>query len=66
MYTLGMYTLGIIYSLDVANQMTKISTRHRPDENNVLIYKELVEISIRLYERLEPEFTTISHFRRSM
>jgi gluconokinase len=63
---LGMYALGAIDSLDAAKQMTNIPTRHRPNENNVRVYKELTEIFARLYERLEPEFTTIAQFQRSM
>jgi gluconokinase len=63
---LGMKALGAIDSLDVSRQMTKISTRHRPDEDSARVYEELMKIFIRLYERLEPEFAAISQFRRSM
>lgn len=63
---LGMYAVGAIGSLDAAKQMTNIPTRHQPDEKNIRVYKELTEIFARLYERLEPEFTTIAQFRRSM
>lgn len=63
---LGMRALGAIDSLDVARQLTKISTRHWPDENSTRVYEELVEIFIRLYERLEPEFAAISRFQHSM
>ena len=63
---LAMKALGAIDSLDVAKQMTKISTRHRPDESSARVYEELMEIFIRLYERLEPEFAAISRLRRSM
>ncbi len=63
---LGMYALGAIDSLDATKQMTNIPTRHQPDEKNIRVYKELTEIFARLYERLEPEFTTIAQFRRSM
>jgi gluconokinase len=63
---LGMKALGAIDSLDVAKQMTKISIRHRPDEDSARVYEELTKISLRLYERLEPEFAAISRVRRSM
>ena len=63
---LGMKALGAIDSLDVAKQMTRISTRHRPDEDSARVYEELMEIFLRLYGRLEPEFAAISWFRRSM
>jgi gluconokinase len=63
---LGMKALGAINSLDVARQMTKISTRHRPDEHSARVYEELVKIFIRLYKRLEPEFAAISRFQRSV
>jgi len=63
---LGMKALGAIDLLDVAKQMTKISTRHRPDEDSARTYEELIEIFLRLYERLEPEFAEISRVRRSM
>jgi gluconokinase len=62
---LGMKALGAIDSLDVSKRMTKIPTRHRPDENSARTYAELLEIFVRLYERLEPEFAAISRFRRS-
>ena len=61
---LGMKALGAIDSLDVSKQMTKISTRHRPDENSARVYEELMKIFIRLYERLEPEFAAISRLVR--
>lgn len=63
---MGTKALSDIDPLDYAKQMTRISIQHRPDENNVRVYKELTEIFARLYERLEPEFTTIAQFRRSM
>lgn len=62
---LGMKALGAIDSLDVAKRMTKISTRHLPDEGSAQAYAELAEIFARLYERLEPEFAAISRFQRS-
>jgi gluconokinase len=63
---LGMEALGAIDSLDNSKHLTKVSTRHQPDENSARIYKELIEIFIRLYERLEPEFSKISRFQRSV
>lgn len=62
---LGMKALDAIDSLDVADEMTRISTSHQPKEENVATYKVLMEIFTRLYERLEPEFTEITTFQRS-
>ncbi len=42
------------------------AARHQPDENSTRVYGELMKIFVRLYERLEPEFATISRFRCSM
>lgn len=61
----GMKALGDIDSLDVANEMTCISTLHQPDDRSATTYKELTRIFIRLYERLEPEFTSLSEVQRS-
>lgn len=62
---LGMKALGAIDSLDVAGEMTEISYRQTPRQENLRIYEELTGIFDRLYERLEPEFTEISNFQRA-
>ena len=61
---LGMYALGDIDSLDVADEMRQTTTSHHPQEDSVAVYEELMEIFTRLYERLEPEFKEISDFQR--
>ncbi len=63
---LGMMALGEIESLDTANAMTQISTRQTPQQENLHVYEELAGIFDRLYERLEPEFTSLSELQRSM
>ena len=62
---LSMKALDAIDSLDVANEMTRIPTKHQPEEEAAATYKDLMEIFTRLYERLEPEFAEISEFQRS-
>ncbi len=62
---LGMKALGELDSLDTANEMTRISTVHRPNDEASATYKELMGIFIRLYERLEPEFAALSGLQHS-
>ena len=62
---LGMKALDVIDSLEAADEITQTSTQHQPDESATAVYKGLIEIFGRLYERLEPEFTEISNFQRS-
>lgn len=62
---LGMKALGAIDSLDVADEMTEVSHRQTPRQENLHTYEELTGIFSRLYERLEPEFTEISNFQRA-
>ena len=61
---LGMYALGAMDSLDVADEMTQVTTSHSPHKDDVAVYEELMKVFTRLYERLEPEFTEISEFQR--
>ncbi|MGB3635054.1 MAG: gluconokinase [Rubrobacteraceae bacterium] len=60
---LGMKALNIIDSLEAANEMIRISTRHQPIEENAAVYEKLVQIFDRLYEQLEPQFTEISNLQ---
>lgn len=62
---LGMKALGLIDSLEVADEVTRVSTRHRPDARNAASYEKLMRIFTRLYEQLEPEFSEISAFQYS-
>lgn len=63
---LGMKALGMVSSIDVAYEMSRISERHRPDTDAAEIYGALVPIFGRLYERLEPEFAEVSRLQSSM
>lgn len=51
--------LGELDSLEEAEEMTRISHRHRPDPETGLVYERLTEIFGRLYGRLEPEFAAL-------
>lgn len=61
---LGMYALGTLDSLDVADEVAQVSTSHSPHKDAAAVYEELMKMFTRLYERLEPEFTEISEFQR--
>lgn len=63
---LGMKALNIIDSLEAADEIIQTSTKHQPNEENSAVYKKLVGIFARLYDRLEPEFTEISNFQNSV
>lgn len=56
---LGMKAVGEIPSLDTAGETVEISHRHSPDEVASEAYARLVEVFIRLYDRLEPEFEAL-------
>jgi gluconokinase len=56
---LGMKAIGEILSLDAAREMTGISQSHRPDEAASEAYARLMEVFVRLYDRLEPEFEAL-------
>ena len=60
---LGMKALGAIDSLDTAKEMTNISTRQAPHQENLSVYKDLNGIFDRLYERLEPEFKALAEIQ---
>ncbi|MGB3683720.1 MAG: gluconokinase [Rubrobacteraceae bacterium] len=61
---LGMKALDVIDSLEAAQEMLEISTRHQPIEQNAALYEKLVQIFGKLYEQLEPQFTEISKLQR--
>jgi len=57
---LGMKAIGEIESLEAAGGLVGISHRHQPDTANSKVYARLMEIFVRLYERLEPEFEALN------
>jgi gluconokinase len=63
---LGMKAIGIIDSLDAADDMVQISTRHQPEDGNIDVYERLMGVFTRLYGSLEPEFKEISDLQRSV
>jgi gluconokinase len=56
---LGMKAIGEIGSLEAAGDMVGISHRHQPNTANAQTYAQLMEMFVRLYERLEPEFEAL-------
>ncbi|MBA2344380.1 MAG: gluconate kinase [Rubrobacter sp.] len=56
---LGMKAIGEIRSLEAAGGMVGISHRHQPNRANAEIYAQLMEMFVRLYDRLEPEFEAL-------
>lgn len=61
---LGMKALNILGSLDEADEIVRISTRHQPVKENTAVYKKLLKIFGELYEPLEPQFKEISKLQR--
>jgi len=57
---LGMKAVGEIETLDDAKGMVGVSHRHRPDEADSDAYEGLMEVFVRLYDRLEPEFEALN------
>lgn len=62
---LGMKALGHIDSLDAAKDMISVEGSHSPQKESARVYKELVEVFDRLYEKLEPEFAAVSKVQNS-
>jgi gluconokinase len=62
---LGMKALGIVQSLDVAQEAVKISLRHTSDPGNARVYEDLTQMFARLYHSLEPEFAALAQHQRS-
>jgi gluconokinase len=63
---LFMKALGEIDSLAESKNLARITLRHRPDPTAAKSYRRFVEIFLRLYERLEPEFEALSEPQPSM
>ncbi|MBA2876128.1 gluconokinase [Thermaerobacillus caldiproteolyticus] len=61
---LALYALGDIPSLDTAKTWIQITSRHVPNKENTLIYSELFDMYMRLYDRLKDEFDVIASFQR--
>jgi gluconokinase len=60
---LGLLAMGQIQSLDEAKNLVQLTNTHVPDAENTLIYNELMAIYLRIYDSLEPEFTSIARFQ---
>lgn len=60
---LGLLAMGQIQSLDEAKNLVQLTHTHVPDAANTVIYNELMAIYLRIYNSLEPEFTSIARFQ---
>ncbi|PLR77955.1 hypothetical protein CU633_07980 [Bacillus sp. V3-13] len=63
---LGLYGLGKIDSLNVVSEMVGAHTYHKPNHDNVLVYKELIPIFIRISRLLEDEYDSVAAFQKKM
>lgn len=60
---LGLYALGRVDSLTVVNKMVGETHRHKPIEENALIYQELIPIYLSVYRKLGDDYTRIAAFQ---
>ena len=63
---LGLYSLGEIESLNVVSEMVGTNINHKPNKENVLVYKELIPIFIRISRLLKDEYENIAAFQKKM
>ncbi|TDK58445.1 hypothetical protein E2K98_23525 [Bacillus salipaludis] len=61
---LGLYSLGEIDSLNVVAEMVGATNHHKPIEENVRVYQEIIPIYIRLSRLFKEEYENISNFRK--
>ncbi|MBI0580222.1 gluconokinase [Neobacillus cucumis] len=61
---LGLYSLGEIDSLDVVSEMVGATNHHKPIEDNVKVYQEIIPIYIRLSRLFKEEYENISNFQK--
>ncbi|MGR6546391.1 gluconokinase [Paenibacillus tundrae] len=60
---LGLYALGRIDSLSVVSNMIGSTHRHKPDQEHVRVYRELLPIFIRISRKFEEEYADIAAFQ---
>ncbi|MFC0273139.1 gluconokinase [Metabacillus herbersteinensis] len=63
---LGLYSIGEIESLNVVSEMVGANINHKPNKENVLVYKELIPIFIRISRLLKDEYENIAAFQKKM
>lgn len=61
---LGLYSLGMVDSLEVVSEMVGESHYHRPIEENVQIYEELAPIYIHVSRSLNEDYQRIAAFQK--
>ncbi|WP_283679113.1 gluconokinase [Lentilactobacillus sp. Marseille-Q4993] len=62
--TLGMYSLGLIDSLEDVSKFVGTTDVHHPDPKNFQAYRELIPIYIRLSRSLQPEYKNVADYQR--
>ncbi|WP_339173061.1 gluconokinase [Anoxybacillus sp. FSL W8-1294] len=60
----AIHALGELSSLGMVKTWIDTTARHEPNEAHTLIYAELFDLYVRLYDRLKEEFDTIAMFQR--
>ncbi|MCM3128684.1 gluconokinase [Paenibacillus sp. MER 78] len=61
---LGLYATGRSDSLEIVSKMVGTTHAHKPDQNHVSIYQELLPIFIRISRKLTEEYEDIAKFQR--
>ncbi|MBS4174798.1 gluconokinase [Bacillus sp. FJAT-49736] len=61
---LGLYSLGMVDSLEVVSEMVGESHYHKPIEENVLVYQELAPIFIHVSRALHEDYQRIAAFQK--
>jgi gluconokinase len=61
---LGLYSLGEVDSLQVVSKMIGPAHHHKPVQENVRIYHELMPIYVRLSRLLKEEYADIAAFQK--
>lgn len=61
---LGLYSLGEVDTLEVVSEMIGATHFHKPNQENVKVYKELAPIFIRLSRILKEEYESIASFQK--
>ncbi len=61
---LGMKALGEIEDFSIIEEMVGTTNEHKPNEDNVKVYQQLISIFINLSRSLEDRYTEISAFQR--
>jgi gluconokinase len=63
---LGLYATGKIQSFDIASEMIGTTYKHKPKEDAVKEYRELLPIFIDLSRVLENDYKRIADYQRSL